>query len=149
MSARYALGAVLLGLLGAAAIEVAGRSVGVRTALTPSFALDAAAYALATLVLAALFAGAFRRSRGWRSVLAALAFLLLFAPLTAAVAGAIDLSVGGWWGESGMVRGAFIAGPLNLIVTFVLDLPFVALPLGVVSVLVLQRLTRAGAAPRR
>ena len=149
MSGRYALGAVLLGLLGAAAIEVAGRSLGVRTALTPSFALDAAAYALATLLLAALFAGAFRHARGWRSGLAALAFLLLFAPLAAALAGAIDLSVGGWWGESGMVRGAFIAGPLNLIVTFVLDLPFVALPLGIVSVVVLQRLARAGAVARR
>lgn len=149
MTGRYALGAVLLGLLGAAAIEVAGRSVGVRTALTPSFALDAAAYALATLLLAALFAGALRRSRGWRAVLAGLAFVLLFAPLTAALAGAIDLSVGGWWGERSMLRGAFIAGPLNLIVTFVLDLPYVALPLAFVSVVVLRRLARRGAVSRR
>lgn len=148
MSRTYALAAVLLGLIGFAAIEVAGQSVGVRTALGPSLALDAAAYALATLLLAVLFATPFRRSRGWRALLAGLAFILLFAPLTAVLAGAIDLTLGGWWGEASMVRGAFIAMPLNLIVTFTLDLAYVALPLGIVSVIVLQRIARRGSVPR-
>ena len=148
MSRTYALAAVLLGLIGFAAIEVAGRSVGVRTALGPSLALDAAAYALATLALAALFAAPFRRSRGVRAVLAGVAFMLLFAPLTAALAGAMDLTLGGWWGETSMIRGAFIATPLNLIVTFTLDLAYVALPLGIVSVVVLQRIARRSV-PRR
>ena len=149
MSRAYALAAVLLGLIGFAAIEVAGQSVGVRTALGPSLALDASAYALATLALAALFAAPFRRSRGWRALLAGVAFILLFAPLTAALAGALDLTLGGWWGQTSMVRGAFIATPLNLIVTFTLDLAYVALPLGIVSVVVLQRIARTGSVPRR
>jgi len=149
MTGAYALAAVLLGLIGFAAIEIAGQSVGVRTALGPSLALDAAVYALATLALAAVFASTFRRSRGWRAVLAGLAFMLLFAPLTAALAGAIDLTLGGWWGQSSMVRGAFIATPLNLIVTFTLDLAYVALPLGIVSVVLLQRIARSGSRPRR
>lgn len=147
MSRAYALAAVLLGLAGFAAIEIAGRSVGVRTALGPSLALDAVAYALSTLVLAALFAAPLRRARGWSAALTGLAFIVLFAPLTAALAGAIDLTLGGWWGEPGMVRGAFIATPLNLIVTFTLDLAYVALPLGIVSVFVLWRIARAGSVP--
>lgn len=148
MTRAYALAAVLLGLIGFAAIEVAGRSIGVRTALGPSLALDAAAYAMATLILAALFAAAFRRSRASRALLTGLVFILLFAPLTAALAGAIDLTLGGWWGQASMVRGAFIATPLNLIATFTLELGYVALPLGIVSVVVLQRIARRGSVPR-
>ena len=149
MSRAYLVAAALLGLIGFAAIEVAGQSVGVRTALGPSLALDAAAYALATLALAALFAGPFRGARGWRAVLAGAAFMLLLAPLIAALAGALDLTLGGWWGEPSMVRGAFIATPLNLIATFTLELGYVALPLGIVSVVVLQRIARTGSVPRR
>lgn len=148
MSRAYLVAAVLLGLIGFAAIEVAGRSVGVRTALGPSLALDAVAYALATLALAALFAAPFRRARALRAVLAGLAFMLLLGPLIAVLAGALDLTLGGWWGEASMVRGAFIATPLNLIATFTVELGYVALPLGIVSVIVLQRIARRGPVPR-
>ena len=142
MRSSYALAALALGLIGFAAIEVAGGLVGVRTAMGPSIWLDGAAYALATLLLAALFARPFRRARGWLVLPTLLAFLLLYAPVAALIAGVLDLTASGGWGMPSLVRGALIATPVNLIVTFTVDLWFVALPLGVASVLVLWRLAR-------
>lgn len=148
MRSSYALVALALGLLGFAVIEVAGGVVGVRTAMGPSIWLDGAAYALATLLLAALFARPFRRTRGWLAFATLLAFLLLYAPVAALIAGVLHLTASGGWGFPSLVRGAFIATPINLIVTFTVDLWFVALPLGVASVLVLWRLARRGAGLR-
>ena len=145
MRSWYALAALALGLIGFVAIEVAGGLVGVRTAMGPSIWLDGAAYMLATLLLAVLFAGPFRRARGWLVLPTLLAFLLLYAPVTALIAGVLDLTTSAGWGFPSLVRGALIATPVNLIVTFTVDLWFVALPLGVASVLVLRRLARRGA----
>jgi len=144
----YALAALALGLIGFLAIEVTGDAMGVRTAMGPSIWLDGAAYMLATLLLAALFARPFGRARGWLVLPTLLAFLLLYAPVTAVIAGVLDLTTAGGWGVSSLVRGALIATPVNLIVTFTVDLWFVALPLGVASVVVLWRLARRGAGLR-
>ena len=153
MSAAYGLAALGLGLLGFAAIEAAGRVFGVRTAMGPSLWLDAAAFALTTLLLAAIFAPLLRRARGWRTALVVIGFMLLYAPLTGLLAGALDLTVSGTWAQPSLLRGALIATPINLIVTFTLDLAFVALPLGVASVLALRHLVRGQrellAQPRR
>ena len=145
MNARYALAALLLGMLGFGAIEWAGSAAGVRTALTPWAYLDAAAFALVTLLLAALFAPLFGRARGVGGLAGALLFVLLHAPLTGVVGGAFDLTASGGWAFSSEVRGAFIATPVNLVLTMAVDLWYVALPLGVASALLLWRLAR----PRR
>ncbi len=142
MRAAYPLLALVLGALGFAAIEVAGAAAGVRTALGPSLWLDALTYAIATLLLALAFAPAFRRARGLSVLGLVLGFLLLYAPLTAVLAGVLDLTVNGGWAHASEVRGAFIAKPVNLIVTFTLDLWYVALPAGVVSVLLLRGAAR-------
>ena len=145
MSAPYALTALLLGLLGFGAIEVAGGAAGVRTALTPWAPLDATAFALVTLLLAALFAPLFGRARGFGGLRAVLLFVLLHAPLTGVVGGALDLTASGGWAFPSEVRGAFIATPINLVLTMAVDLWYVAVPLGFVSALLLWRLAR----PRR
>lgn len=143
MNARYALTALALGLVGFAAIEVAGSLLGVRTALGPSLALDAAAYALATLLLATLLRAPLARAGGLRALGPTLVFVLLFAPLTALLAGAADLTLLGGWGVESLMRGAFIATPVNLVITFTLELWFVALPLAVLSQWLLWRSARA------
>ena len=148
MRPTYALAALALGLIGFLAIEVTGDAMGVRTAMGPSIWLDGAAYMLATLLLAALFARPFGRARGWLVLPTLLAFLLLHAPVTAVIAGVLDLTTAGGWGVSSLVRGALIATPVNLIVTFTVDLWFVALPLGVASVVVLWRMARSRAGLR-
>jgi hypothetical protein len=145
MSVPYAALALVIGLVGFAAIEASGVLLGMMTALTPFVWLDAVAYALGTLLLGLAFAPLFRRARGVGVAGAVVAFLLLYAPLVAVIAGVLDLTVGGGWGLPGLVRSAFIAGPVNLIVTFVLELPFVALPLGIVAALLLWRRARGGA----
>jgi len=143
MRLPYPLAALLIGLVGFAGIEAGGVAAGVRTALGPSLWLDAAAYAFATLVLALLFRGALARARGARVLGPMLAFVLLFAPLTALLAGAADLTVSGGWGVDSLLRGAFIATPVNLVLTFTLELWFVALPLAVAALLLLRVAARA------
>jgi hypothetical protein len=142
MSLRYPLAALALGLLGFAAIEVAGDLTGYRPGLGPSLALDASAYALSTLLVALLMRGAYARARGVRMALPAALSMLLFAPLTALLAGAADLTLLGGWGIESLVRGAFIATPVNLIITLTLELGFVALPLGALSQWMLWRMAR-------
>jgi hypothetical protein len=138
----YVVAAVLLGLVGFAAVEVSGQRLGLVTALTPSAALDAVAFAAATLVLARAFVPAFRRWRGLGAIVAVVLFLLLFAPLAAVIAAALALTFDGAWGAHDLVRGAFINTPINLVVTLVLDLWFVAVPLGLVSATLLRFLAR-------
>ena len=139
MRIPYPALALAIGLVGFAAIELSGVLLGMMTALTPWVWLDALSYGLGTLLLALAFAPLFRRARGAGVVGAVVLFLLLYAPLVAVIAGALELTVAGGWGLSGLVRSAFIAGPANLIVTFVLELPFVAVPLGIVAALLLRR----------
>lgn len=149
MRPTYLALAIFLGLVGLAAIELAGTLTGTLTAMTPSVALDAAAYALGTLLLAMLFAPAFRRARGIAAAGVVLLFLLAYAPVVAVIGAALDLTASGAWGHPSIVRGAFITTPVNLIATFVLELPYVALPFGVVSALLLWRQARTGTAPGR
>jgi hypothetical protein len=133
MSARYALLAVLLGLAGFAAVEVAGRAGGVLTAMTPHLWLDAVTFAVATLLLAAAFARPFRRARAWALPLVGLAYLLLYAPLVGLLAAALELTVDGAWGVPALVRSAFVNTPVNVLFTLAMDVGYVALPLGVVA----------------
>jgi hypothetical protein len=149
MNRRLAVLALAIGLVGFAAIETAGRLTGTLTAMTDSLALDAIAYALGTVILTLVLAPLLRRARGVAVAGVVLLFLLLYAPLVAVIAGAFELTASGTWGVPGLVRSAFIAGPVNLVYTFVLDLPFVAVPLGVLSVLVLWRAARSAVASRR
>jgi hypothetical protein len=133
MRGGYALLALLLGLIGFAAVEAFSRFQGLLTALTPYLWLDAAVYALTTLLLAWAFAPAFRRGRAWTLPLAVLAFVLAFAPLAAVLAAAAGLTLDGSWGSPALVRGAFIRTPINLVYDLVLGLGAVALPLGVLT----------------
>jgi len=127
----------LLGAVGFAVIEGAGRALGVRTAMTPSLWLDGAAFALAGMGLAALYVQAWSRG-GWaRRVGAALAYVALFPFVTALLGGLAELTFLGGWGYGGFIREALLAGPINLLATFTLELGVVALPLGVVSVTLL------------
>lgn len=142
MNARYPLVALALGVMGFAAVEVAGALAGYRPGLGASLALDASAYALSTLLVALLMRAAYTRARGARAVLPIVLSMLLFAPLTALLAGAADLTLLGGWGIESLVRGAFIATPVNLILTLTVELGFVALPLGALSQWVLWRIAR-------
>ena len=150
MRLTYPVVAILVGLVGFAGVEAAGMATGTITAITRSVWLDAVSYALGTLLLGLAFAPLFRRASGVAVVGVVVAFLLPYAPLVAALAGALELTVTGAWGYQGLVRSAFIASPINLIMTFVLEVWFVAVPLGVLGVLVLWRQARAAAptAPR-
>jgi hypothetical protein len=133
MSGRTVLLALLLGLIGFAVVEAASRSQGLFTALTPYLWLDATVYALATLLLAWAFSPAFRRGRAWTLPLSVLAFVVAFAPLAAVLGAAAGLTLDGLWGSAGLVRGAFINTPINLVYDLVLGIGAVALPLGVAS----------------
>jgi hypothetical protein len=143
MKIPYPVVAILVGLVGFAGVELAGMATGTITAITRSVWLDAVSYALGTLLLGVAFAPLFRRAAGVAVVGVVVAFLLLYAPLVAALAGVLELTVTGAWGFQGLVRSAFIASPINLVMTFVLEVWFVAVPLGVLSVLVLWRQARA------
>jgi len=145
MRPGYAFSAILLGLVGFAAVEAAGRAGGVLTAVTPYLPLDAAVYAVSTLLLALAFGRAFRRARAWSLPFLALAFILLFVPLAGVLAAAAELTADGLWGVPAMVRSAFVNTPLNLLFTLAIDVGFVALPLGVVSVTLLAWLARRAA----
>lgn len=127
----------LVGAVGFAAIELTGRAVGVRTAMTPSLWLDGAAFALAAMMLAALYNRAWAQGGLARRVGAAVAYVALYPLLTAVLAGLAELTFLGGWGYAGFIREALIAGPINLLATFTVELGFVALPLGVVGVILL------------
>lgn len=146
MSRPYPLVALALGLVGFAAIEVAGGLVGVRTALGPSLLLDAAAYGVGTLLVALAVRRPLARARGARAALPLLAHLLALPFAIALLAGAADLTAIGGWGSESLLRGAFIAGPLNLILTFTLELWYVALPLAIASLWALRRAARPAGA---
>lgn len=144
----YAALALVLGLMGAIIIEVTSARLGLFTALTSWAWVDAAIYTVMTLVCALLFAPLFRRS-GWLTLpLVTLLFLLLYAPVTGVVAGLVELTLGGGWGRPSLVRGALINTPVNLVYALVLELGFVALPLGVLTVLLLWWRSRRGRAAR-
>jgi hypothetical protein len=146
MRGGYALLALLLGLIGFAAVETASRSQGLFTALTPYLWLDAAVYALSTLLLAWAFWPAFRRGRAWTLPFSVLAFVLAFAPLAAVLGATAGLTLDRSWGSAGLVRGAFINTPVNLVYDLVLGLGAVALPLGLVTAALLAWRARTRAA---
>jgi hypothetical protein len=129
----YLLLAAATGAIGFALVEAAGARAGVLTGLTASLALDAASYVLASLLLASAFASLFRGASRWVAPFVVLSYLVLYAPATAIIAAALDLTLSGSWGVGSVVRGAFINTPVNLIYTFVLTLPAVAVPAGIVS----------------
>jgi hypothetical protein len=95
----YPLLAALLGAVGFATIEITSRVRGVFAALTPTVWGDATVYVVATVSLALLFLPAFRAARGLASFGAATLYLVLFPPWTAAMAGALDLTIRSAWGD--------------------------------------------------
>jgi hypothetical protein len=143
MNTRLMLLAALLGVVGLAAVEWAGQRAGVLTAITPYLLLDALVYALTAALLTAgyghRFASAGRVARwGWGAL-----YLLCFAPLAALLGAVAELTIDGHWGIPGLVQAAFVHKPINLIYGFVLDTGWVALPLGVASVVALVRVATA------
>jgi hypothetical protein len=137
MSFSYVTLALVLGMLGAIAIEVSGALLGLFTGLTAWTVVDALVYMATTLLLALVFAPRFRRARGFGLVGVVLLFLLLYAPLAGAVAGLVNLTLLGGWGDAFRVRGELINTPVNLIYTLMLELWWIALPLGVGTALLL------------
>jgi hypothetical protein len=144
----YAALALALGLIGALVIEVASARLGRFTALTSWAWIDAIIYMVMTLGFALLFAPLFRRSGRLALPLVTLLFLLLYAPLTGVIAGLVELTLVGGWGRASLVRGALINTPVNLVYTLVLELWFIALPLGVITVLLLWWCSRRGSGVR-
>lgn len=125
--------ALALGLVGFAAVEVAGRSLGALTAITAYLWLDAFVYALAAVMLALAFLGAFRRTRAVWTFVPVLGYVLLFAPLAAWLGASLELTLDGLWGVPGLVESALVHAPINLVYALTLDVGVVALPLGLVS----------------
>jgi len=144
----FGLLAALLGAAGFAAVEIAGRASGVRTALSSSLTVDLLAFTLAAVVLALACRGAWARG-GWLRVAGtSLAYLVLFPLLTAILAGVADLTVRGGWAYPGEIRTAFVAGPANLLATFTVELGWIALPATVLTVAALVTAARAGGGTR-
>ncbi|MBW6454247.1 MAG: hypothetical protein K0A98_00035 [Trueperaceae bacterium] len=125
--------ALALGLIGFAAVEITGCVIGVPTSITDYLWLDAAAYGLAAALLAVVFFGGFRRSRPVGAFLLVLGFVLLFAPLAAALGAAAELTLDGRWGEASTVGAAFRVAQIRLISALTLDVGVVAVPLGIVA----------------
>lgn len=145
MKARLMFVAALLGVVGLLLVEWAGQQAGVLTAITPYLWLDAVVYAVTAALLSAgyghRFASARRLGRwGWGAL-----YLLCFAPLAALLGAVAELTLDGHWGMGGLVQAAFIHKPINLMFGFTVDVGWVALPLGIASVVVLQVLARQGA----
>jgi hypothetical protein len=134
-----------LGAAGFAAVEVAGRARGVRTALSSSLIVDLLAYVLAAALLAALYRAAWQAGRA-RRIGAALAHVALFPFLAAALAGVAELTLRGGWAYPGEIRTAFVAGPVNLLATFTVELGWLALPAAALATGVLIAAARRRAA---
>ena len=142
MRLPYAVLALLLGLTGFITIEVSSSFLGLFTALTSLLVLDAAVYMLSSLLLAFLFKPLFRRSKALGVVPLLLLYLILFAPLAGILGGLVELTITAGWGSASLLRGALITTPINLIYSFVLELWFIALPLGIISGLIVWRAAR-------
>lgn len=118
--------------------------MGVRTAITPSVWLDALVYAFAAVLVRLLLAPLFSRLKGLGVILGALIFTVLFALVAGIVGGIVDVTAAGSWGVPGMRTGAFTVTPVNVLLTFGLELWMVALPAAFLGGVVL-----AAASPRR
>ncbi len=138
MNGAQALLAIVVGALIFAAVEVASQQLGLFTAITAWWWLDAIAYGLGALLVRLILSPLFRRSAGAAAkVFAVLLFLILFPLATGLLGGLLDLTVGGGWGSAGLVRGAFTVTPINVLMAFALELWFVAVPATVIGALVL------------
>jgi hypothetical protein len=137
----YALTAAGLGAIGFGAVEWVGRARGVRTALSSSLWIDLSAFVVAAVLLALLYRTAWQAGRG-RRIAAALAHVALYPFVVAWLAGLADLTVRGGWTFPGEVRTALIAGPVNLLATFTVELGWLALPAAAVATVVLVAAAR-------
>lgn len=144
MKAAQAVLAFIVGVLIFAAVEVASQQLGVRSAITASLWLDAVAYGLGSLLVRLILSPLFRRGRSMAAgVLAVLLFLILFPLATGLLGGLLDLSVSAGWDSPGLVRGAFTVTPINVLLTFALELWFVAVPAAVIGAIILLATTPA------
>lgn len=140
----HGLIAVIVGLAIFGVIELTGTNMGVRTAITPSIWLDALVFGLSALLVRWLLSPLFRRARGGGIIGGAILFVILFAVVTGLLGGIADLTAGGGWGSPSQLRGAFTITPVNVLLTFVLELWFVALPAAFVGAVVLFAATGRG-----
>ena len=137
------LWAIAVGLVGFAAVELAGRAAGVLTAITRHAWLDASVFALTVLALAMVFAPTFRRARAWALPLWVLLFVATFAPVAAVLGAAAELTLDGRWGAAAIVRSAVGNVPGNRSYARAIDTWFVSVPLGVVGASLLAWRARA------
>lgn len=132
MKALDALIAAAVGVAVFAAVDVGGQQFGVRTAITPEIWLDGLVYALGALLVRWMLAPLFRGARGFTTILTAILFVPVFAVVTALVGGIADLTLGG-----GTTQSAFTVTPVNVLLTFFMELWFVAVPAAFIGGLVL------------
>lgn len=140
----HGLLAVIVGLAVFGAVEIGGANAGVRTAITASIWLDALVYGLSALLVRWILSPVFRRARGGAILGGSLLFVVLFALVTGLVGGIVDLTASGGWGSSSQLRGAFTVTPINVLLTFALELWFVALPAAFVGAIFLFASTGVG-----
>lgn len=128
MKARDALLAIVVGLAIFGIIEFTGANLGIRTAITASIWLDALVYAISALTVRWMLSPLFRRARGGAILGGSLLFVVLFALVTGLLGGIADLTADGGWGTPSLLRGAFTVTPINVLLTFAVELWFAAVP---------------------
>ena len=139
---RYSLTAFGLGAAAFAVLELT-RSLQFGLFFDMTLLIDALAFALATLLLAAVLKPLLRWGSGLKVLAVAPVFFILFAPVAGALAGVLELTLLGGWGAPDRIRSAFIAGPVNIAVDTMFGLWFVAVPLLLIVVAWLGATARA------
>lgn len=145
----WVIGALAVGVLVFAAIEIGSQRFGVLSALTQHLWLDGVVYAVASLFAAGICLPAFRRARGVVAPLAALLYVILLPLLAGILAWIVEVAGRGFAGGLNDLLGNLAVKLVNTMATFGLELWFVALPTAFVGALVLWGIARAGRPPGR
>lgn len=144
LSASVLGGVVIFG-----ALELGSRIQNVRTAITPSVWLDLLSFVLALVLVRFVFGAAFRKGPGSIRAFFAFVVMLLVLPLLAGViGGALDVTLAGSWGIPTVARSVVTVTPVNVLLAFMIELPFFALP-AVIAVTVLLLAVAGRARGRR
>ena len=117
-------GAVIFG-----AVELGSRVQNVRAGITPSVWLDLLSFVVAVITVRFVFGAAFRKGPGSLRAFFAFVTMLLIMPLLAGVSGGVlDVTLAGAWDSPTAARSVFTVTPINVLLTFMIELPFFALP---------------------
>jgi hypothetical protein len=146
MRATYPLLAFVLGVLGFTALELT-RALSGGFFLDASLLLDMLAYGIAMLVLALTFRPVLARVTAWWLLLLAPLFIVLFPPLAGLVSGVLRLTFFGGWDLPDYVIMTVFYDPVNLLWDHLYEFPLVAVPLTILSIIILWRVARH--TPRR